>query len=157
MTTATNSIMGGRNEQAANRQQRRAGTVITQRHVRSTTPSTRFWTDPVANTVADNECDTNADTCCLGKNFVVLHATYRTVDVYAYDASIKPIKNVPIVSGANAYDVPSTGLTYIRVFNESLYYGERLDHSLIAPIKCVPMAFRSGIIRLTPCNPCPSN
>ena len=79
--------------------------------------------------MATNECDTNADTCCLGRNFVVLHATYWTADVYAYDTSMKPIENVPIVSGATAYDDPITGTTYILVFNESLYYGELLDHS----------------------------
>ena len=83
--------------------------------------------------MAENECDTNADTCCLGKNFIVLTPTFRTADVYAYDTSIKPIENVPIVSGATAYDDPTTGETYILVFNESLYYGKNLDHTLINP------------------------
>jgi hypothetical protein len=83
--------------------------------------------------MAENECDTNADTCCLGKNFVVLAATLRTADVYAYDTSIQPVENVPIVSGATAYDDPITGKTFILVFHESLYYGERLNHTLINP------------------------
>jgi hypothetical protein len=83
--------------------------------------------------MADNECDTNADTCCLGKNFVVLTSTFRTADVYAYDTSIKPIENVPIVSGATAYDDPASGQTYILVFHESLYYGDKLDHTLVNP------------------------
>jgi hypothetical protein len=86
-----------------------------------------------ANTAANNECDSNADTCCLGKNFVVLQATYRTADVYAYDSSIKPLENVPIVTGATAYDDLVSGNTFILVFNESLYYGNSLDHSLINP------------------------
>ena len=89
--------------------------------------------DPPANTNAMNECDTNADTCCLGKNFLVLSYTTRTADVYAYDTSIEPIENVPIITGATAFDDPDTGTTYILVFNESLYYGTRLDHSLINP------------------------
>jgi hypothetical protein len=135
MTSTTNhSIMGGRNEQAQNRQSRRAGAVMTRRCIKSsTTLANRPWIDPPANTSADNECDTNADTCCLGKNFIVLNATFRTADVYAYDASIKPIENVPTVSGATAYDDPITGHTFILVFNESLYYGDKLDHSLINP------------------------
>ena len=83
--------------------------------------------------MAENECDTNANTCCLGKNFIVLTPTYRTADVYAYDTSIQPIENVPIVSGATAYDDPITGDTYILVFNESLYHGKKLDHTLINP------------------------
>jgi hypothetical protein len=129
--TANNSIMGGRNEQAHNRDARRAAAVLTTRRVQSST--TKSWNDPSANTTADNECDTNADTCCLGKNFVVLAPTYRTADVYAYDTSIQPIENVPIVSGATAYDDPITGNTYILVFHEALYYGDKLDHTLINP------------------------
>lgn len=128
--TGNNSIMGGRNEQASNRDARRAAAVFTNRHVRSTE---RSWNDPPPNTTAENECDTNADTCCLGKNFVVLAPTFRTADVYAYDTSIKPVENVPIVSGATAYDDPVTGNTYILVFHEALYYGDKLDHTLINP------------------------
>jgi hypothetical protein len=131
ITTGTN-IMGGRNEQTEQRNARRIAVVRTERRLK-TTATAKPWTDPPANTRADNECDTNADTCCLGKNFIVLNATYRTADVYAYDASIKPIENVPIVSGATAFDDPTTGTTFILVFHESLYYGERLDHSLINP------------------------
>ena len=67
------------------------------------------------------------------KKFIVLNATYRTADVYAYDTTIKPIENVPIVTAATAYDDPITGTTYILVFNEAFYYGEKLDHSLINP------------------------
>ncbi len=128
--TATNSIMGGRNEQANNRDARRAAAVVTKRHVRSTGKS---WNDPIPNTMAENECDTNADTCCLGKNFVVIAPTFRTADVYAYDTNIKPIENLPNVSGATAYNDPITGTTHILVFHEALYYGNKLDHTLINP------------------------
>ena len=94
------SIMGGRNEQAQNRQARHAGAVATQRHVQASTQTVRAWTDPIANTTAENKCDTNADTCCLGKIWIVLTATFTTADVYAYVTSIKPIENVPFVSAA---------------------------------------------------------
>ena len=117
--TAGTSIMGGRNEQAEQRNARCAAAVRTRRHLQ-TTRATTAWTDPPANTHADNECDTNADTCCLGRNFIVLTSTYRTADVYAYDTSIKPIENIPIVSGATAFDDLTTGNTYILVFHESL-------------------------------------
>jgi hypothetical protein len=89
--------------------------------------------EPPPNTTAQNECDTNADTCCLGKNFVILHYTTRTADVYAYDKSYKPLEGVPIVTGATAHDDRTNGLTYILLFNEALYYGTKLDHSLINP------------------------
>jgi len=130
VTTGT-SIMGGRNEQASHRDARRTAAVRTKRHVQAA--ETQTWTDPPVNTRAENECDTNADTCCLGRNFVVLNSTFRTADVYAYDTSIKPIENVPIVSGATAYDDAATGTTFILVFHESLYYGTKLDHTLINP------------------------
>ena len=81
--------------------------------------------------MANNEYDTNADTCCLGKNYVILKNTSRTAEVYAYDTSIKPLEGVPIVSGATAYDDLETNMTFILAINESLYYGNKLDHSLI--------------------------
>lgn len=89
--------------------------------------------EPLIPTLAQNECDTNADTCCLGRNFVILEYTRRTADVYSYDKDAKPIENVPIVSGATAWEDPATGETYILVINEALYYGTKLDHSLINP------------------------
>ena len=89
--------------------------------------------EPRPGSTAENECDTNADTCCLGRNFIVLEYTRRTADVYGYDKAIKPIEDVPIVSGATAWDDPNTGETFILVINEALYYGTKLDHSLINP------------------------
>ena len=88
---------------------------------------------PQPGIAAINECDTNADTCCLGKNFMVLEHTLRTADVYTYDPSITPIKDVPIVTGATAWDHPVTNETFIIIINEALYYGNKLDHSLINP------------------------
>ena len=40
---------------------------------------------------------------------------------------------VPIVSGATAYTNPDTQETYILVVNEGLYYGKKLNHSLVNP------------------------
>ena len=89
--------------------------------------------EPKPGEIARNECNTNADTCCLGKNFIILEYTRRFADVYAYDKSIKPIEGVPIVNGATAWDDPITGQTLILIVNEGLYYGTKLDHSLINP------------------------
>lgn len=80
-----------------------------------------------------NESDSNADTCCLGSNFIILQYTQRTADVYPYDSSYSPMLNVPIVTGATAWTDPVTNTTYILVFHESLYYGTKLNHSLINP------------------------
>ena len=90
--------------------------------------------EPAPNVKAMNESDTNADTCCLGTNFIPISFTNRTADVYPYDTSYAPVQNVPIVSGATAYDAPD-GKTYILIFHESLFYGTKLPHSLINPNK----------------------
>ena len=77
--------------------------------------------------------DISIHACCLGKNFVILEFTQRAADVYAYIKDIAHIVGVPILSGATAWDDPVTGQTYILVINEGLYYGNKMDHSLINP------------------------
>ena len=79
------------------------------------------------------ECDTDIDTYCLGRNCVVLEHTNSTADIHSHDKSNIPQVGIPIVTGATAYDNLVTGLTYILVFSESLYYGNKLDHSLMNP------------------------
>ena len=51
ITTGTN-VMGGRNEQANSRDARRVAAVLTTHHVRTT--NTKSWTDPPANSTAEN-------------------------------------------------------------------------------------------------------
>ena len=63
---------------------------------------------------------------------MILEYTRRTADVYSYDKDVQPKKDIPIVSGATAWR-DKTNEVYILVFNESLYYGTQLDHSLINP------------------------
>ena len=88
---------------------------------------------PLPGTIASNETDSNADTCCLGANFTIMNYTSRTADVYPYDSTYAPMKNVPIVRGGTAWDDPITHRTYILVIDEGLYYGTKLDHSLLNP------------------------
>ncbi len=127
------SIMGGRNEQqqlrSRNSANRSASNVRSKRKVASY-ESTSNVSVPSEGTISDCEADTNADTCCLGSSFLPIAFTNRTADVYPYDSSYQPVTNVPIVSGATAYDHPD-GNTYILVFHEALYYGSKLSHSLI--------------------------
>ena len=88
---------------------------------------------PSPNTEGINECDTDADTYCLDRNFTVYKYTRRTADVYAYDKSYSPATNIPFVTGATAYDDPNLGKTFILIFNEALFYGNKMDHSLFKP------------------------
>ena len=92
--------------------------MITVKRFISTVSNSNSHSEPEAGTIAANECDTNADTCCLGKNFIVMEYTQRAADVYAYIKDIEPIVGVPIVSGATAWDDPASGQTFILVINE---------------------------------------
>ena len=77
MTTGQ-PVMGGWKEQAQNRQNRQIAALTTQRHVPVATPIATKYNEAPLNTSGSNKCDTNAYTCCLGRNFVVLHSTFRT-------------------------------------------------------------------------------
>jgi hypothetical protein len=82
---------------------------------------------------AHMELDTHADTCILGKNFVVESYSGRVCDVYAYSSTYDAIKNVAIITGVTAIQDPSTGEVYLLVVHEGLWYGDKMEHSLINP------------------------
>ena len=75
---------------------------MVKRIIGSKISSSNLHSEPEASTIASN--DTNADTCCLGKSFVIIEFTQRAADVYPYIKDIKPIVGVPIVSGVTAWD-----------------------------------------------------
>lgn len=79
-------------------------------------------------TMARNEVDSNADTCCLGNNLIVISYTNQTADIYLYDEFCVQIINVPIVSGVTTYHHPN-GNSCILIVNEELYYGKKLSPS----------------------------
>ena len=88
---------------------------------------------PKPHTKANNKCDTNADTCCLGTNFIILNYSQQMANVHAYDKSIAPTTDIPVVSGVTTYDDPISGDTYMLIFHEALHDGSKLDHSFINP------------------------
>ena len=77
-----------------------------------------------------NKTDSNADTCCMGCNWSILNHTIKSADVYPYANSYESVKDIPIVSGTTSY-TDAQGTTYILIIHEALYYGNKLDHSLI--------------------------
>jgi hypothetical protein len=79
------------------------------------------------------ELDSHADTIVLGRNCIVLAHTGRECDVSPYTDSYESIKGVSIVTGATAWTSQVTGETCILVFNEALWMGEVLEHSLLNP------------------------
>ena len=129
-------IMGGRNEQANMRSRNNINdhsvrAVNVKRINAQVTTGNYDIEEPEPGKISVNELDTNADKCFLGSNFMVLKMTSRTADVYPYNPSSKPLYNVPIVSGATMVTDSITVNSFIMVINEALYYGKKLDHSLI--------------------------
>ena len=77
--------------------------------------------------------DSHADTVVLGSNCIVLSYTTRECDVSPYTDAYDAIPNVSIVTGATAWTSPQTGETFILDFNEALWMGNVLSHSLLNP------------------------
>ena len=59
--------------------------------------------------------------------------TEKKANVYPYDTSYEPMYNVPIVTGASTYTNINTGISFIIIIIEALYYGKKLGHSMIDP------------------------
>ena len=132
------TVMGGRNEQAQLRHQRSHHSHIGQlttliRKVEQSDVDYPTSQEAPDGTSADNEADTNADTIVAGKNFVNLGNTNRVADVYGFTKELGKCDNVPIASAATAWTDPISKVTYILVFHETLFYGAKMDHSLINP------------------------
>jgi hypothetical protein len=87
--------------------------------------------DPVVQ--SQLEMDSHADTIVCGANCAILHYTGRECDVSPYTDAYEAIKSVPIVQAGTAYDNPETGETFILVFNEAIWMGDKMDHTLVNP------------------------
>jgi hypothetical protein len=81
------------------------------------------------NKEAKAELDSHADTTVAGSTCRVLEFTENSCDVEDYE----PMKQVPIVKVATAYDHPSSRETFILVFGQAIYLGDKLEHTLICP------------------------
>ena len=79
------------------------------------------------------ELDSHADTIVAGQNCVVIGYTGNECDVQPYREDYDSIANVPIATVATAWQSPLTGQCYILVFNEALWMGDSLPHSLVNP------------------------
>ena len=80
--------------------------------------------------------DSHADTCVCGSNFVMLDAKDKVLEyaeVSPFSDEYQPIKNIPIASCATAWQSSENGEVSILVFHQSLYFGEKLNHSLLCP------------------------
>ena len=90
-------------------------------------------TTTLTDTATRTETDSHADTCALGSNFLLVETTDWTCCVKPFHKSYSPQNNVPVVTGATAYDNPLTNETVILIFHQSLWFGASLGNTLISP------------------------
>jgi len=79
------------------------------------------------------EMDTHADTCVAGCNFLMCEFDGTTCEVSPFTEEYQAMTNIPVVSAATAWTDIESGETVILWFNQILWYGDKLDHSLINP------------------------
>lgn len=76
------------------------------------------------------ELDSHADTCSFGKGAYVVAETGETVAVSGFIDTIGKVSEVPVVTAAVAYDDPTTYMTYVLFFHQSLYFEDMKRHLL---------------------------
>ena len=80
-----------------------------------------------------SELDSHADTTVGGANCVLIKAGDETATVHSFSEESRPFKNVPIGTVATSWVDPKTSETIVLEFPESLYFGDRMTHTLICP------------------------
>ena len=83
--------------------------------------------------IALNEMDSHANTCCLGGNFIPLYCTGEVCNVHDYSDTIAPIKDVQIGVGATVWTDQINGAEYILEIHYALMFTETLKNSLLNP------------------------
>ena len=79
------------------------------------------------------ELDSHADTTAAGPNMILLEdQAISHVDVHPFSPEYAPVKDIPIGTCVTAYTDPN-GKVWLIYFHETLYFGDRLQHSLICP------------------------
>ena len=107
---------------------RRIGSAVTQAEKGTMYPQS------LPGTVGEMEIDNRADTTVFGANMTVISFTGQTCDVQAFKESMQ--KDVPIATAATTYDDPNTGETIVMEFNQGLWFGNSMKHSLVNPNQC---------------------
>ena len=79
------------------------------------------------------ELDTHADMTVLGSNCVVLSYMGKECEVSPYSSEYRAVWNIPVVTGATVWMNTTDGMAYLLIFHESLWMGDKLDHTLVNP------------------------
>ena len=111
------------------------------RHVCSVRPTTQQRKRPGIHE-SSIEFDSHVGTIVFGRNFLLLCHNGKECSVAPYNDAYDSINNVPIVSAATAWTSNSSGETYILEFNEGLWMGDTMNHTLINPNQCRAFGLR---------------
>jgi hypothetical protein len=79
------------------------------------------------------ELDSYADMCCIGSKCIFFNQSNVTVDVTPFLKGLGKAENVLTGSCAVAYGNLETGEVMILVFNQVIYFGDRMDGALGCP------------------------
>jgi hypothetical protein len=82
---------------------------------------------------ARSEIDTRADMTCAGCNCSPIYYTGQHCNIKGFHDDLAILPKVPIATVATAWSDPNTGEGYILIYNEVLFFGNDLDHTLVNP------------------------
>ncbi len=120
-----------RHQQNPNLKHRKINVIWTVSHLVKKTNAIRHTSDSTK--LCCEEVDSHADTCCAGTTFYLVEETDRTADVEGFHEDLGKLENIPIGTCYTAIDHPGLQETIIGVFHECLYFGDRMQDSLINP------------------------
>jgi hypothetical protein len=69
----------------------------------------------------------------VGSNFCAWEFTGIACDVSPFTEEYEAMKDVPIVTAATAWTNDDTGETFILIFHQVLWYGQKMANSLLNP------------------------
>jgi hypothetical protein len=79
------------------------------------------------------ELDSHADTSVAGSNFVAIYEPTRFVEVHGYSPELTPLRRIPLTTVGTTWVNPTDGQSYLLILHECIFFGTRLNHSLLCP------------------------
>ena len=77
------------------------------------------------------ELDSHADTCVAGANTLILETTGQKLYVYGFHEVLGPMPNIDIGKDATIWDCPTTGIPYMVIISEALFFGDKIAATLL--------------------------
>ena len=108
--------------------------VVSKRHVgKAIRQDSAVLNDTKAGHMARNELDTHADTSCAGANWALLEYTGEICEVSPFLTTYDPIQEIPVARCCTVWTSDQTGIDYLLVGDQMLWFGTLLPNSLLNP------------------------